>query len=301
MAIESHSQRKSSWLHTVVSGIEKIRSNRSALIGSIIIFLAITASIFGPYITDHDPTATDAANRFAGPSFLDSDNSEYLLGTDNYGRDLLTRTLIGGRSSLLLGISAALLGLLLGVPIGLATGYFGGTVDEVIMRAMDALMSFPSLLLALLILTTLSSSIWNAILAVGIAYFPRIARVVRSATITVKNEEYIMAAEARGESRFSIMFNEILPNILSPIVVEGTIRIGFAMLVGSSLSFLGLGTQPPAADWGYMVAQARMYTYDSVWFLLWPALALAITVTGFNLLGDGLRDILDPQTTSDTT
>jgi peptide/nickel transport system permease protein len=279
--------------------VGELVSNPSALVGTIIIVLTLTAAIAGPAITSHDPTESNTQQRFAGPSLLDSDNSEYFLGTDNYGRDLITGTLLGGRSSLLLGISSAGLGLLIGVPLGLIAGYSGGKIDEIIMRLMDSLMSFPSLLLALLILTTLSSSIWNAIIAVGIAYFPRIARVVRSATISVKNEQYVTAAEARGESSVSIMFKEILPNITSPIVVEGTIRIGFAMLIGSSLSFLGLGAQPPTPDWGYMVAQARVYTYSSMWFLLWPALALGITVTGFNLLGDGLRDILDPQTTSE--
>jgi len=299
MATESHYRHKRSRTERLTDFIEELVGNPSALIGTIIIILALTSAIVGPALTDHDPTETNTGQRFAGPSFLDSENSESFLGTDNYGRDLLTRVLLGGRSSLMLGILSAGLGLLGGVPLGLITGYYGGKVDEVIMRLMDSLMSFPSLLLALLILTTLSSSIWNAIIAVGIAYFPRIARVVRSATISVKNEEYVTAAEARGESSFSIMFGEILPNIMSPIVVEGTIRIGFAMLVGSSLSFLGLGAQPPTPDWGYMVAQARVYTYDSIWFLLWPALALGITVTGFNLLGDGLRDILDPQTTSE--
>ena len=299
MASESYQPHQSSWQETASQWAGELLDNPSALIGLTIIVLAVSASLFGPYITSFDPTETNPTDRFEGPSFLESDNSQYLLGTDNYGRDLLTRTLLGGRSSLLIGFGSAGLGLLLGIPIGLITGYSGGRVDEITMRVMDALMSFPSLLLALLILTTLSSSIWNAILAVGIAYFPRIARVVRSATISVKNEEYVLAAEARGESQTQIIFGEILPNVMSPIVVEGTIRIGFAILVGSSLSFLGLGAQPPTPDWGYMVAQARVYSHQSVWFLLWPALALGITVTGFNLLGDGLRDILDPQTTSD--
>lgn len=299
MATETQYQHKRSSKERLAHFLSELISNPSALIGTIIILLALTAAIAGPAILSQDPTEIDTQQRFAGPALLDGDNSEYFLGTDNYGRDLLIRTMLGGRSSLLLGISAAGLGLLIGVPIGLVTGYVGGKVDEIIMRLMDSLMSFPSLLLALLILTTLSSSIWNAIIAVGIAYFPRIARVVRSATISVKNEEYVTAAEARSESRISIMFGEILPNILSPIFVEGTIRIGFAILVGSSLSFLGLGAQPPTPDWGYMVAQARVYTYDSIWFLLWPALALGFTVTGFNLLGDGLRDIFDPQTSSE--
>jgi len=278
--------------------LKQLLKNPSALVGLIIVISVITLSLAGPAIATYDPTENHMTDRFEGPSFVDAD-SQYLLGTDNYGRDLFSRVLLGGRSSLLIGLSSAGLGLLLGVPIGLLTGYAGGRVDEVIMRLMDALMSIPSLLLALLILTTLSSSIWNAIIAVGMAYFPRIARVVRSSTISVKNEEYVQAAEARGESSLRIMFEEILPNVASPIVVEGTIRVGFAILVGSSLSFLGLGAQPPTPDWGYMVNIARTYTFNSPWFLLWPSVAIAITVTGFNLLGDGLRDILDPQTGDD--
>lgn len=297
MAVETESYRESSIFDRFVTFVREFVSNPVAVTGAFIVSSAILVSVFGPYVVT-DPTVTDPASRFAAPSFLDP-SSSFLLGADQYGRDILARVIVGGQSTILLGVSASALGLALGVPVGLLTGYLGGKVDEVIMRLMDALMSFPSLLLGLLILTTLSSSIWNAILAVGIAYFPRIARVVRSSTISVKNEEYVKAAEARGESTVSILFREILPNITSPIIVEGTIRIGFAMLVGSSLSFLGLGAQPPAPDWGYMVAQARVTVYQSPYFLLWPSLALAYTVTGFNLLGDGLRDILDPQTTSD--
>lgn len=283
----------------ISSAIGTIAGNTNVLVGVIIITSAITASLVGPYVTGHDPSATNAADRFEEPSFLTSGEGEYLLGTDSYGRDLFTRTLLGGQTSLFMGLTSVAIAMLLAIPLGLVTGYYGGKVDEILMRGMDALISFPSLLLALLILATLSSNVVNAIIAVSIAYFPRIARVVRSATISVKNEEYVLAAEARSESTLSIMFTEIFPNILSPILVEGTIRIGFAILLASTLSFLGLGAQPPTPSWGYMVAQGRLYTHESVWYLLWPALALAITVTGFNLLGDGLRNVLDPQVTSD--
>lgn len=284
------------WLRRSTSVLEQITKNTNATIGILIIFLAIFGAWVGPGLTPHDPTESNPGERFAGPAIIDSDNSQYLLGTDNYGRDLLTRTLAGGKISLMMGFSSIFLALLLGVPMGLFTGYKGGTVDEILMRFMDALISFPSLLLALLVLALLSSSMWNAAIAVAIAYFPRIARVVRSSTMSVKNEEYVLAAEARNESDFSIMFTEILPNILSPIIVEGTVRIGFALLVASTLSFLGLGAQPPTPDWGYMVSQGRMYTHETIWFLLWPGLVLGVTVMGFNLLGDGLRDILDPET-----
>ena len=284
------------WSSRIRRFLHELIGNRTALIGVLIITAAIFGAIAGPYVTTHDPVESNPADRSLGPAALDNQNDQYVLGTDNYGRDLLTRTLAGGQTSLVMGLTSVTLALLLGVPIGLITGYFGGKVDETLMRGMDALISFPSLLLALLILAMLSSNMWNAVVAVAVAYFPRIARVVRSSTISVKNEEYVLAAQARNESHSSIMFTEILPNILSPIVVEGTVRIGFAILLASTLSFLGLGAQPPTPDWGYMVAQGRMYTHESVWQLLLPALALGITVMGFNLLGDGLRDIFDPET-----
>jgi peptide/nickel transport system permease protein len=276
-------------LHQIKQVWSKGLENRKFTIGSLFLGGVIAASLLGPLFAPHDPTTTDIVNALQGPS------STYLLGTDHLGRDIFSRVLHGGRTSLFLGVSATLLGLALGVPIGLIAGYAGGRIDEAIMRFMDAVMSFPSLLLALLILTVLSSSIWNAIMAIGVVYAPNIARIVRSSTLSVKQEEYIEAARAMNESDSYIMFKEILPNILPPIVVEGSIRIGFAILVGTSLSFLGLGVQPPNPDWGLMIAEARNHTHESIWFLVWPSIALAITVIGFNLFGDGARDLLDPQ------
>jgi peptide/nickel transport system permease protein len=196
----------------------------------------------------------------------------------------------------MMGFASIGLALSLGVPAGLAAGFYGGKVDEVMMRTLDILMSFPTLLLALMVLTALGSNVVNAILAVGFVYSPRIARVVRGSTLSVKNEEFIEGAKARGESGPYIMVKEILPNVAAPIVVEGSIRIGYAIIVAASLSFLGLGAQPPTPDWGLMISQSRNLLYDTVWYLVWPSLFLGSTVMGLNLLGDGLRDVLDPQT-----
>lgn len=273
----------------VVAFAKALASNRSALIGLALLVPVVAMSVFAPVIVPHDPTETHVSDRFEGPS------QEYLLGTDNYGRDLLSRIMMGGRTTLFLGTASIGIALLVGVPTGLLAGYFGGTTDEALMRFMDILLSFPALLLALLIVSMLSSSVTNAVLAIGVVYAPRIARVVRGSTLSVKNEEFVKAAEARGESDLYVMFGEILPNIVSPIVVEASIRVGFAIIIGTSLSFLGLGAQPPQADWGYMVAQARNFIYNTPWFLLWPSLTLTATVLGFNLLGDGLRDIFDPK------
>jgi peptide/nickel transport system permease protein len=271
----------------------KVVSNKNALIGLVILVPMLVMSAFAPWITPHDPLETDAANRFEGPT------AEHPFGTDNVGRDVLSRVMMGGRSTLLLGLGSISLALVLGVPVGLSAGYIGGKTDEVLMRFMDILMSIPSLLLALVIVSMLSANIQNTIAAIGVVYAPRIARVVRGSTLSLKNEAFIQAAEARGESNVYIMYNEILPNIVSPIVVEASIRIGFAIIIGTSLSFLGLGAQPPQADWGYMIAQSRDFVYNTVWFMLFPSFFLALTVLGFNLLGDGLRDTLDPKITGD--
>ena len=252
--------------------------------GSSILAVVILVSMVGPAISLRATTEQHILERLQGPSL------KYLLGTDQYGRDLLSRTLLGGRNSLILGVGAVTLGLILGIPIGLTTGYFKWKTDEIVMRFMDILLSFPSLLMALLIITALGASMSHAMLAIGIANCPGISRIVRSATLSVRHEEFVLAAEARGESHLYIMFSEIFPNILPPTIIEGTIRIGFAMLIGASLSFLGLGVQPPQADWGLMIRDSREYLFLSPWPLICPGAALGITIIGFNLFGDGLRD-----------
>lgn len=267
----------------------EIRHNGHALLGISILVPILTAVILAPIIAPYDPNATHVAHRFDGPG------GQFLLGTDHLGRDLLSRILYGGRSSLMIGLTSTGLAMVFGVPIGIISGYAGGRTDEIIMRFMDTLLSFPSLLLALLIVAMLGSSLINAIAAIAVVYTPRLARISRSSTLSIKQEEFITAARSREESHMYIWFQEILPNAIYPVIVEGSIRIGFAILIGTSLSFLGLGTQPPTADWGYMISVARKHVWTSIWYWLWPSLMLGLTITGFNLFGDGLRDILDPQ------
>jgi len=256
------------------------------LLGSIIVGATILITAISIYVTPYNVTETHFLDRLREPT------TSFIFGTDQYGRDIFSRVLVGGRTSLTLGLGAVLLQLLLGIPIGLVTGYFGGKTDEVLMRLMDTLISIPSLLMALLILSALGGSMFNAMLAIGIVGAPRIARVVRSSTLSVKTEEFVLAAKARGESHIFIMFGEILPNVLSPIIIEATIGVGFAIMIGASLSYLGLGVQPPQADWGLMIRQAREYLFTSPYPMLFPGLALAVTIIGFNLLGDGLRDLI---------
>lgn len=270
-----------------------ILANTKARAGLLLLTPIVAVSLLGPTVTPHDPLQTHAVDRLAGPG------GEYLLGTDHMGRDILSRVIIGGRTTLFLGFTATALALAGGVPIGLVSGYSGGRLDEFLMRVMDMVMSIPTLLLGVLILSILPQNIWNAIVAVGIVYTPRIARVTRSATLSVSQEDFVLRAKARGESRVYILGREILPNIAPPVLVEGSIRVGFAILVGASLSFIGLGAQPPFPDWGFMVATARNYIWQSPWFIIWPSLAIVTTIFGINLLGDGLRDVFDTKGMTD--
>jgi len=257
------------------------------LAGLLILGPIMLVAVLAPVIMPYDPNATHAVDQYAAPS------TQYLLGTDQYGRDLLSRVIIGARATIALGVGSSLLATALGVPIGLTAGFLGGRVDEYLMRAVDILISIPTILLALLIVAALSPSLLNVIIAVGIVYAPRIARVIRSSTLSIRNEEFVLAAKARGESNTYIMFREILPNVLPATLIEASVRAGYAVIIGASLSFLGMGTQPPLADWGYMIAISRDHLGQTPWFLLWPSIALSLTILGFHLTGDGLRDALD--------
>jgi peptide/nickel transport system permease protein len=281
---------------STIAGIElpdvvrRMLSNQKIVTSLAILLPIVVVVALGETITPYDPTQTHVVDRFAGPS------DKYPLGTDHLGRDLLSRVIVGGQSSLILGFGAAGLSLLVGVPIGLTAGFLKGRVDEVLMRLMDIMISIPSLILGILILVSLSSSLTNVIIAVGFVYIPRVARVTRSATLSVSEEPFVLAAKARGDSTPRILFREILPNVSAPIIVEGSIRVGYGILTGTGLSFLGLGTGPPHPDWGFMIAQARVHIYQSPWMLLWPGLTLVATIVAMNMLGDGLRDVLDPRT-----
>jgi len=268
-------------------------ANPQVTIGLGIIIPVILLSIFGNMITPHDPLTTHPVDRLEPPS------GQYPLGTDHLGRDILSRLFLGGQTTLLIGFTSTALAVILGVPIGLVSGYFKGTTDEVLMRIMDIVMSVPTLLLGLLILVALSSSMFNLIMAIGIVFTPRLARITRSVTLSESKQSYVLAAKARGESHIHIMFREILPNVKSPIIIESSIRVGYAIMVGASLSFLGLGSGPPYPDWGFMISVARQYMYSSPWFLLWPSLALLVVIMATNILGDGLKDALNAETSGE--
>ncbi|MGH2368458.1 MAG: ABC transporter permease, partial [Chloroflexota bacterium] len=246
--------------------------------------------LFGEVLAPYPATEFHIADKLRPPS------PAYPLGTDQFGRDVLSRVMIGTRGILLLSTTATLLGLFLGLTVGLAAGYFGRLVDEVLMRLMDAMMSFPSLLLALLILTMVGPATQNVVIGIGVVFMPRVARVVRSAVLTQRSQEYVQAAKLRGESALYVITREILPNMTGPIIVEGGIRISYAILLGASLGFLGLGIQPPAPDWGLMISEARTFLLVAPWIALAPAGAIATLVVGLNLVADGLSQELDVAT-----
>lgn len=289
--LENSIKRSFPRTNKILDILGQLIKSRTGLLGLLFLTPVLVGSVFAPIIAPFDPTATHAADAGLAPG------GEYLLGTDHLGRDLFSRILYGGRTSLVIASAATLLSLIIGTPVGIIAAYQGGIVDEVVMRLMDALLSIPSLILALLVVATLPESNKMVIVAISVPFIPRISRIIRGKALSIKNEEYITAAESRGESAPYIWFGEIMPNTVDIIVIEGSIRIGFAIVVTSSLSFLGLGTQPPHPDWGYMVSTSQEYLWQTPYPLLWPALALMITILGFNLLGDGLRDVLDPEST----
>jgi peptide/nickel transport system permease protein len=257
------------------------------LIVGLVVIVALAAPVLAPYPYDE----MHFLDRLKPPS------RAYLLGTDEFGRDVLSRTLLGARLSLFIGVGATLVCMALGMPIGLVAGYAPGRIDEVIMRAMDVIMSFPPILLGLLILAVTAPTIWKTTLAVGLVYVPAIVRITRSATLSLAGEEFIQAARARGERPLYILGAEILPNAWPPIIVEASLRVTFAILLGAALSFLGLGAQPPSSDWGLMIGEARAFVETAPWVATAPGLAMCLTVVGVNLLGDGLREVLDPRIT----
>ena len=246
------------------------------------ILLALVGLVWTPY----GPSAVDLLHRSTGPSI------GHLLGTDEYGRDVLSRIMAGAWRSVTLGFAAMALAVSIGVPLALAGAFWRGWIDGVLMRLIDALLSIPSLIFALLIIVGLGTGHGQAIVALGIAAAPRFVRVVRGAAIDAASQDYVTAARARGEAALYIQYFEILPNVWPPIVVEASIFAGFALMGGAALSYLGLGTQPPAADWGVMVREAQRHLFQSWWPLIAPAATISSAIVGFNLLGEGMRDRL---------
>lgn len=269
--------------------MREVLSSPTGVAGTILLTLVLAAAVLGPQVAPYDPQAFHPADRLQGPS------ARYWLGTDQFGRDLLSRILHGAPTTIAFGLGATALGVAAGTVIGVVAGVAGGWADSVIMRVLDGLLAVPDLLFALLIVTMLGGGMGHAMLAVAVAFTPGMARIARSSVLSIRTREYVLAAVARGESGGYIVMREVLPNALGPVVVEATIRVSFAIMIGATLGFLGLGAQPPSTEWGLMVAEARQFMFRNPWCVAVPGVAIAIAAMGFNLFGDALRDSLDPR------
>lgn len=258
-------------------------------LGAVVVGAIVVLALAAPWISPHDPTQFAIRMRLQPPS------ATYWFGTDEYGRDVLSRILVGASHSLAMGFGATALSLLVGVPLGLVAAFRRGWVEEAIMRGVDLLISLPPVLLGLLILAVTTPSLWKTIIAVGLVYVPIMARLSRSVALGLMQEEFVEAARARGEGAFHILWREILPNAWPPIIVETGLRITFAILLGSALSFLGLGPQPPSSEWGLMIAESRPFLEQAPWIGLAPGLCLCLLLVAVNLVGEGLREVLDPR------
>jgi ABC-type dipeptide/oligopeptide/nickel transport system permease subunit len=261
--------------------------------GALFVVLVLTA-LLAPYISPHDPLTVDFRHRMVPPVWMDGGTREHILGTDQIGRDLLSRVIWGGRVSLLVGMSAVLLSATIGVLFGLGAGYFGGGVDWSIMTFINVMLTFPFVLLALAVIAVLGPSVPNMIVVLGVTGWPVYARIIRAETLALRERDFVAAARALGTSHLRIIFRQILPNLISPIVVVATLQIAQVIILESFLSFLGLGVQPPTPAWGNMLGEGRVYMLNSWWIAAFPGLAIFVTTLVINVMGNGLRDWLDP-------
>ena len=267
--------------------------NFKGLIGIVLVILVVLIAIFAPLLIPPEyATRMDMRARLAPPNF------NHWFGTDQLGRDLFYRVMLGARTSINIAASAVLMSLIIGLPLGLISGYFGGRTDNILMRLVDTLLSFPALLLALTISAVLGPNLQNTILAIGIAFTPYLARLIRGEALRVSQMPYVEAARSSGATNTRLIVGHVLPNIMPVVIVQATISLAFAILAEAGLSFLGLGTQPPEASWGLMIQASRDYLDRAPWTALVPGTAVALTVLGLNMFGDVLRDALDPRSQS---
>jgi peptide/nickel transport system permease protein len=269
---------------------KRLSGNMSGMVGLVLIVIFVAASLLGAVgATPYPPLDQHPVDRLTGPS------SSYPLGTDLFGRDLASRLMKGGSNSLRVATLAVAISTTIGTLLGITAGYLGGNIDNVIMRTMDVFFAFPTLLLALLVVVALGPGLNNTILAIAVVYTPIFARVARGPVLTLKEMEFVTAARCLGLREWRILFFHVLPNALAPLIVQVTLALSWALITEAGLSFLGLGTQPPEPSWGLMLSESRNLAEIAPWLMLFPGLAIMLGVLGFNLFGDGLRDVLDPR------
>ena len=264
------------------------------LLAAAILALIVGAAVFAPFVAPYDPLSVNIRHRLGPPAWMEGGAPAHLLGTDQIGRDLLSRMIYGGRVSLLIGVVAVLISSTIGVLLGLGAGYFGGRLDWTIMTLINVMLTFPFVLLALAVIAVLGPSLINMIIVLGVADWPLYARVIRAETMAIRAREFVLAGRALGMSHFRLMFGQILPNLVSIIVVIATLQVARVIILESFLSFLGLGVQPPTPAWGNMLGEGRVYMLNSWWIATFPGLAIFITTLAINLMGNALRDWLDP-------
>ncbi len=274
---------------------KQYKKNRSALMGAWIVIALIFCAIFAPLLTSYDPIIQDIQNRLIPPAWDAKGSFAHLLGTDDFGRDMFSRIIYGARISLTIGIVSVGISLFFGVIMGLSAGYFGGYTDIVIMRIVDMMLSIPAILLAIVIVSILGPDLFNAMIAIGVVGIPTFARIIRSSVLGEKEKEYVTASRINGSSNVRLMIKVILPNCTTPIIVQATMGFASAVLEAAGLSFLGLGAQPPTPEWGAMLSDSLQFITTAPWMIVYPGIAIFLTVMGFNLVGDGLMDVLDPK------
>ncbi len=281
--------RSVSTLPSPLGASRRQRRNFPLVLGSVLVGTIIALAALAPFLSPHNPTAIDPAGRLAPPG------GDHPLGTDRLGRDLLSRILYGGRVAVTVGAVAVLIGVGTGVPLGLAAGYRSGWLDAVLMRAVDGIMAFPALLLAIMVVAALGPGHVQTMAAVGVVLLPSFARLARAQTLAARGQEFVLAARALGAGEARIVLLHILPNIAGPLLIQMTVAFSGAVLAEAALSYLGLGTQPPTPSWGGILQEARDVLFVAPWMAVWPGVALAAAVLGWNLLGDGFRDWFDPR------
>ena len=270
-------------------------ANHGAVAGLVVVIAALLTAAFANVLAPYPPDLTNSAVFLQPPAWQTGGSWAYPLGTDAIGRDILSRLIYGARLSLTIGIAVVALSIVIGIALGLVAGFFRGVTEIAIMRLMDIILTLPSLLLAIVIVAILGPGLMNAMLAVAVVVLPHYVRITRDAVITETSKDYVTAARANGASRLRLMFNEVLPNCSAPLIVQASLGVSTAILDAAALGFLGLGAQPPASEWGTMLADAREFVLRAWWVVTFPGFMILITVLAFNLLGDGLRDALDPK------
>jgi peptide/nickel transport system permease protein len=275
--------------------VRELVRNKAALVGLLILLGVAASAIFAPLISPHDPLTQEITQRLKPPAWTDPAGRTYLLGTDHLGRDILSRLIFGARISLIIGLSAVAVAGTIGTLLGLVAGYQGGRVDDFCMRLTDTMLAMPFILLALAVIAVLGPSLRNIIFVLGISSWVSYARVVRAEVLSLRTREFVAATQALGSRGSRIVFRHLLPNVLTPVIVIATLEVARMIILESALSFLGLGVQPPTPTWGGMLADGRAYLSTAWWLATFPGLSIMLTVLGINLLGDWLRDVLDPR------